>query len=255
MRSAQHGADAPTDGGPRTLAVDIGGTKMKAAIVSSDGRLALEPVLLSTPQPSPPASVLEALGELVRTMPHFDRISVGFPGVVNGSIIATAPNLGTQQWAGFDLARALGDRYRVPVRVLNDAAIQGLGVVQGPGLETVITLGTGVGCAVYRNRHWLLHLELALDAYIGNAVLADVGVEEWNERVHRTFDTVRRLTSCQRLYVGGGNARKVSPDLPAHVKLVSNRAGLTGGVRLWEAEFDGYFVGADDTQGLESRSA
>lgn len=227
---------------------------MKAAVVGSDGRLALEPVAVSTPQPAPPAAVLKTLGDLVDTMPSFDRISIGFPGVVDGANVATAPNLGTPQWCGFNLAGALSERYGKPVRVLNDAAIQGLGVVEGPGLETVITLGTGVGCAVFRDRHWLLHLELEMDAVIGNAVLADIGADAWNERVRRTFDKVRRLTSCQRLYVGGGNARKVSTDVPAHIKLVSNTAGLTGGVRLWESEFDSYYA-AHEGRGPESRSA
>lgn len=249
------GSTTSGDEGPRTLAVDIGGTTIKAAVLGRDGTPESEPVTVSTPQPSPPAAVLKALGQVTSTLPRFDRISIGFPGVVNGAIVARAPNLGTPQWAGFNLAQALETQYGVPVRVLNDAAIQGLGVVEGPGVETVITLGTGVGCAVFRDRHWLLHLELALDAFIGNAALGTVGAEKWNRRLRRTFDNVHRLTSCQRLYVGGGNARKVSPDVPPYIKLVSNMAGLTGGVRLWEAEFDAYYARSHAVQGPESRSA
>lgn len=228
----------PTHAGrPYTLSVDIGGTKIKACVLDFAGTPLSEPTIVSTPRPSPPSSVLGKIDELAMDLQPFDRISVGFPGVVRGSVVATAPNLGTQEWAGFNVPEALERRYHVPVRILNDAAVQGLGVVRGPGLETIITLGTGIGCSVFRDRAWLLHLELGLDAFAGNAVLAAIGAGAWNERVAETIAVVSRLTACGRLYVGGGNARKVALRLPPHVEIVSNTAGLTGGVRLWEAQF------------------
>jgi polyphosphate glucokinase len=224
--------------GPLTLSVDIGGTKMKACVVDAHGHALADPLITSTPQPSPPDAVVGTIFGLAESLQPFDRISVGFPGVVRGPIVVTAPNLGTPQWTGFDLVAALSRRFDVPVRILNDAAVQGLGVVRGPGLETVITLGTGIGCSVFRDRRWLLHLELALDAFAGNAVLSAIGQGAWNERIAETITVVSRLTACERLYVGGGNARKVSLRLPPHVEIVSNMAGLTGGVRLWEPQFD-----------------
>ncbi len=226
---------------PVTLSIDIGGTKMKASSVDVDGVLTGEPAIASTPKPASPEAVLQTIDMLVRGLGRFDRVSVGFPGVVRGPLVITAPNLGTKAWAGFDLVEALSLAYGRPVRILNDAAIQGLGVVRGPGLETVITLGTGVGCACYRDRHFLLHLELGIDAVVGNEALNTIGLAAWNERLNGTIADVRRLTACERLYIGGGNARKVSLDLPDGVELVSNVAGLTGGVRLWEPEFDALF--------------
>lgn len=227
-----------SDAAPLTLTIDIGGTKLKASLVAADARLAAEPVRIDTPHPSPPRVVLAALEGLIAHFSGFSRISVGFPGVVRGSRILTAPNLGTKDWAGVDIVHEIETRTGVPVRALNDAAVQGLGVVRGPGLETVITLGTGVGCAVYRDRRWLLHLELALDDFAGKAVLDAVGPEAWNERVAKVIGDVMRLTTCEKLYVGGGNARKVALQLPANVEIVSNVAGLIGGVRLWEPWFD-----------------
>ena len=103
----------------------------------------------------------------------------------------TAPNLGTEALGGLQLAGALSSRFGVPVRVLNDAAVQGLGVVEGYGLECVLTLGTGVGCALFRNRRLLLPLELGqhrarrgktYDRYIGQAALAAKGLQRWNRR-------------------------------------------------------------------------
>lgn len=239
-KSSAHPASsqASADAGPYTLSVDIGGTKVKACVLDVTGRTLSSPEIAPTPRPSPPDAVMATVQELVGRLPGFDRISIGFPGVVRGPLVVTAPNLGTAQWVGFDIVAALSHRYNVPVRVLNDAAVQGLGVVRGPGLETVITLGTGIGCCVFRDRRWLLHLELALDSFAGNAVLTELGAKAWNERVAETIAVVSRLTACERLYVGGGNARKVALRLPAHVEIVDNIAGLTGGIRLWEAQFD-----------------
>jgi polyphosphate glucokinase len=230
--------DPAPDAGPLTLSIDIGGTRIKACVIDVHGVPLSAPHITPTPHPSPPDAVMTAIHAIIATFAQFDRISIGFPGVVRGPRIVTAPNLGTAQWMGFDMISALTQRYGVPVRVLNDAAVQGLGVVRGPGLETVITLGTGIGCSVFRDRRWLLHLELALDAFAGNAVLADVGALAWNERIAETIAVVSRLTACERLYVGGGNARKVALRLPPHVEIVDNVGGLTGGVRLWEPQFD-----------------
>ena len=236
--------ETPTATGdhPLTLAVDVGGTKLKTCVVDRQGRSVVEPVIVSTPKPAPPEAILQAIADVAKSMPAFDRISVGFPGVVRGTVVFTAPNLGNELWQGFDLGRALTDWFHTPARVLNDAAVQGLAVVEGPGLEAVMTLGTGVGCAVYRDRHWLLHLELGLDIHIGNAALAQCGPGTWNTRVLQALEDVRHLTSCERVYLGGGNARKVVVPLPDYAKLVSNHAGLTGGVRLWEPEFDSLFA-------------
>ncbi|MDX2201853.1 MAG: ROK family protein [Hyphomicrobiaceae bacterium] len=231
-------ADEQESGGPITLSIDIGGTKMKAGKVDSGGTLIGAPVIASTPRPAPPEAVLRAVGEMVAGIAGFDRISIAFPGIVRGTKVITAPNLGTAQWNNFDMVAAVSSAYGKPVRILNDAAVQGLGVVRGPGLDTVITLGTGVGCAVYRNRRWLLHLELGFDAEIGNEALRSIGAEAWNERLREKIRYVARLTACDRLYIGGGNARKVAGELPETLELVSNDAGLTGGVRLWEAELD-----------------
>ncbi len=230
--------------GPVTLSIDIGGTKMKASTVDAAGELLGSPVIASTPRPAPPDAVLSTIGGMLCGISGYDRISVGFPGVVRGPRVITAPNLGTPQWANFDFVAALSGQYGTPVRILNDAAVQGLGVVRGPGLETVITMGTGVGCAVYRDRHWLLHLELGLDAHIGNDALNTLGSDAWNERLLAAVSDILRLTACERLYIGGGNARKVTAALPSTVELVSNTAGLTGGVRLWEPEFDQLFASA-----------
>jgi len=256
-------ADQPTAvaSAPFTLAVDIGGSNVKASVLSAAGALAAAQIRAPTPKPATPQAVLDLIGSLAAQLPTFQRISVGFPGVVQGGQIATAPNLGTAHWAGFELVDALAKQFGTPARVLNDAAVQGLGVVQGHGLECTLTLGTGVGCALFRNRRFLLHLELGqhrmrkgktYDQYIGQAALSKQGAERWNKRVRRAIDTVTGLTCCNVLYIGGGNARKLIFDMPAHVKIVSNTAGITGGIRLWEADFDELFRSQPMAQARET---
>src|SRR6185436_19006863 len=142
--------------GPFTLGVDIGGTNVKASVMDREGGLVAEQVRMPTPKPATPKTVLKAIRSLAARLPPFQRISVGFPGVVKSGTTITAPNLGTEHWAGVRLIEILSQEFGAPVRVLNDAAVQGLGVVQGQGLECVLTLGTGVGCALFRDRRLLL---------------------------------------------------------------------------------------------------
>src|SRR5499426_1872932 len=249
---AEEQAGRPAAIPPVTLGIDIGGSNIKAAAVDAVGRPLSEQVRLPTPKPASPEAVLDTIATLAATAPGFDRISVGFPGVVKGGEVVTAPNLGTPFWSGFALIAALAERFQVPVRMHNDAVVQGLGVVEGPGLECVLTLGTGVGCALFRNRRLLLHLELGqhrmrkgktYDQYIGQAALAKRGSERWNKRARRAINAVTSLTCCDVLYIGGGNARKLTLQVPAHVRIVSNTAGITGGIRLWDAELDELFQG------------
>lgn len=242
--------------GPLTLGVDIGGTNVKASVLDRDGGLMAERARTATPAPATPAAVLSSIEALAAQLPQFERMSVGFPGVVKGGTVITAPNLGTEHWSGFKLIDALAGRFGVPVRVLNDAAVHGLGVVEGHGLACVITLGTGIGCALFRNRRLLLHLELGqhpradqtYDQFIGQAALDAIGTETWNLRVRESIRAVMQLTNCDELYIGGGNARKITFALPAKTSIVSNAAGVTGGVRLWEPELDELFEGEPNAQ-------
>ena len=241
--------------GAVTLAIDVGGTKLKAGLLDASGGLLGTRVRCDTPQPAPPAAVMEALAGLIKQLGPFDRVSVGFPGVVRAGAVLTAPNLGTQQWHGFGLAAALSDRYHRPVRVLNDASVQGLGVIAGQGLECVITLGTGFGFALYEDGRLAPHLEMGqhfarkdmtYDQYVGVASLQRNGKRKWVERVERVIKQLDTLVTYDALYIGGGNAKLIDFDLPANVRVVSNDAGITGGVKLWGPAMDEAFSGVAD---------
>jgi polyphosphate glucokinase len=235
---------------PHTLSIDIGGTHIKASVLDPSGNELAKHVEVSTPHPAPPDVVLVLLDRLVRSLPAYDRISVGFPGVVKRGRIITAPNLGSADWHEFPLATELERRWQRKARVLNDAEVQGLGVIQGQGLECVLTLGTGFGSALYRDGELMPHLELGqhpiwksktYDQYLGAAALKAKGIDKWTRRVRRMLKIVRTLMNYDHLYLGGGNATRINFELPSDVSIVSNEAGITGGVKLWESALDRFF--------------
>ncbi|MBY0318064.1 MAG: ROK family protein [Reyranella sp.] len=225
-----------------TLGIDIGGTGLKAAIVGDDLRMLTDRVRMETPVGAPPTTFVEALVGLVTPLGAFDRVAVGFPGVVRNGRVLSAANLGNDKWIGFDLAQALETALAKPVRVANDADLQGLAVIAGKGVEMVITLGTGFGTGLYRDGQLAPHLEIAhhpfrhgetYDEQLGNATRKVIGGTRWNKRVEKAIGNMRRLTSFDHLYIGGGNAKKITFTLAADITIVSNEAGMEGGVKLW----------------------
>jgi polyphosphate glucokinase len=229
----------------RTLAIDVGGTGIKAAVLDDAGHMVGERRRVPTPpKPVAPEALLRAIDEVTTPLGTFERVSVGFPGYVREGRVLTAPNLGTEALAGFDLQSALAERFGKPVRVLNDADVQGFGAIKGDGIEMVLTLGTGAGTAIFRDGEVMPHLELAhhpvsgkktYDEYIGNAARRAKGKKAWNKRVAKVIDILREVVRFDHLYIGGGNAKDLSFSLPQDVTTVANSDGLTGGIGLWRA--------------------
>ena len=185
-----------------TLAIDVGGTGLKASVVDEAAQMLTERVRLPTPVGAPPQQIVELLASMVAPLAPFDRVSVGFPGVVRDGRVLTAPNLGNDLWQGFELARALDAALGKPVRIANDADLQGLAVIAGKGVEMVITLGTGFGTGLYLDGKLGPHLEIAhhpfrhgetYDQQLGNAARKAIGGARWNKRVKRAIGTLRRL--------------------------------------------------------------
>jgi polyphosphate glucokinase len=238
-------------GNPNVLSIDIGGTLIKTAVVDDSGTLISEFVTTPTPNPATPETIIALISRVVEPLPEFGCIAVGFPGVVRHDCIVTAPNLGTQHWKNFDLETALHDTFGAPVRILNDAIVYGLGVAKGPGRECVITFGTGMGCALVIDGSAFFGLELgqhyacddcSYDQYIGHAAYLEIGLEAWNERAQRVINAVHALTNSDRLYLGGGNSRRLTFALPSWATVVAPSSGVAGGARLWHAELDRWFA-------------
>lgn len=243
--------DAASRAGKLTLSIDIGGTRLKAGLLDAHGTLVAGPNRVDTPHHPTPQVVVGALVGLAGPLGDFDRISIGFPGVVRNGEVLTAPNLGTSDWQHFPLASSLTAKLGKPARMLNDAEVQGLGVIAAKGVECVITLGTGMGFALFHDGRPAPHLELSqhpihkgktYDEFIGAAAFRDVGRARWNRRLRRVLGCITTLVGYDVLYIGGGNAKQVALELAPNVRVVSNEAGITGGVRLWDTALDPVFA-------------
>jgi polyphosphate glucokinase len=235
-------AGEPAYKGGRILAVDIGGTGLKAAVLDSDGEMLTERFRVETPHPCLPEALLKALAELIEPLSDYDFVSVGFPGVVRDGKIITAPNLGTDVLKGFDLGYAIEKQFGKPVHVLNDADMQGYAAIEGKGVEMVITLGTGFGTSLFFNGQLAPHLEIAhlpfrkgktFDEQLGDKARKKIGKKRWNRRVKRAIETLRKLANFDRLYVGGGNADQINFELDHDVNIIPKECGVRGGAWLW----------------------
>jgi polyphosphate glucokinase len=241
---------------PYTLAIDAGGSGLKASVLDTDEHLVADRVSVPTPYPLPPKRFIATLAELVRPLPAYDRVSVGLPGVVRKGRILTAPQFVTEHglgtrvdpklvvvWTGFEITEALAKQFGKPTRVANDADLQGLAAVTGAGLEFVVTFGTGVGTALFYDGVLVPHLELAHEPFrkgrtynqqLGDVALRRIGPKRWRRRVLAALENFRVLTNFDHCYLGGGNSRHLKASVHEPYSVVDNLAGIIGGVRLWD---------------------
>ena len=242
----------------KTLSIDVGGSGVKATVLDAVGEMVAERVRIPTPYPCPPEQLISIVVELSNMLPKADRASLGFPGLVRKGIIFHVPSLSRsvkdgpldptykQMWFRFDLETELGKKLNIPLKVANDADVQGSAVIEGYGLEFVMTLGTGVGAALFQDGELMPHLELGhapfrnneeFEEQLGNAARERIGVERWIGRVKKAVKAYDQFLFYDHCYIGGGNSKHLkNVDLGPKVTRVSNKAGLLGGIRLWELE-------------------
>lgn len=242
----------------RTLGIDCGGSGIKGSVLDAEGGLLAERVRIKTPYPLPPERFIGVLLEIASQLPEFDRVTVGLPGMIRHGVVIVTPHYPNLHgpytrkdpeldaaWRHWDATAALEEVFGKPVRVLNDAEVQGAAVIQRTGLEVVFTLGTGLGCAVYDDGRLAPHLELShapvrkdftYDTWMGKAQLKRLGPRKWSRRILATVDGMRPVFRWDHLYVGGGNAKHLMVDLGNDVTIVPNVAGILGGVRVWDLD-------------------
>ncbi|MGE5292066.1 MAG: ROK family protein [Micromonosporaceae bacterium] len=254
----------------KTLAIDVGGTGLKAALLDETGAMIGERVRIETPYPCPPQTLIAALRALTSGLPAFDRVSAGFPGMVRAGKIIEVPALSrarlggapdpdlVRAWSGFELANALEAAFGCPVRLANDADVQGCAVARGDGLEFVMTLGTGCGTAMFWQGQLLPHLELShgpfrngqtYDEQLGDVTRQRVGNTRWRRRVRKAIAAFDAMLLFDHVYLGGGNAKYLrGEDLGPKATIVPNVAGILGGIKLWEQQWD-----REDLRSAQSR--
>lgn len=234
----------------RILTIDIGGSHIKATILNQKGESLHEYQKTETPEKANPKQVLKTIETLLKDFPAFDKIAVGFPGFVKKGVVFTAPNLNNKAFQNYNLAKEIAVKFNKPVRLVNDADLQGFALIKGKGLEMVITLGTGFGTALFMDGELLPHLELAhlpvrkgkdYDDFIGDAALEKDGIEKWNVKLKEVLKTFKTVINYDTLYLSGGNSRKINFKLDDNIKTVNNRDGIKGGAFLWQIK-DSYSV-------------
>ncbi len=229
------------NGNIRTLTVDIGGSGIKVIVLDIKGMPLTQRMRLDTPQPATPDPMINTILRLASSQGNFQRVSVGFPGVIRYGVVETAVNLHSE-WLGFNLEAALSNKLQKPVRVINDADMQGLSAISGKGVELVLTLGTGFGSALFVNGKLMPNLELGhhkfrkgetYEEQLGRIALKKIGKRKWNRRLKKATKLLQNVFNYDYLYIGGGEARKVQIDLASNVKIIPNVYGLLGGIALW----------------------
>jgi len=251
---------AAHDVAPYTLAVDCGGSGIKASVLDAHGTLHAPAVRVPTPYPLPPAVLVETIAQIAADLPAAQRVTVGVPGMIRHGVVVATPHYVTRAgprtavdpvleaaWTGCDVRALVERRLSLPTLVLNDAEVHGAGVVSGTGLELMLTLGTGLGAALFDGGRLAPHLELShapvrwgvtYDAYVGQTERRRLGNGLWSRRVQRVVEGLWPVFRWDRLYLGGGNSRNISPTvlerLGEHVVVVPNQAGIVGGVRAWD---------------------
>ena len=231
----------PKTSNPITMTIDIGGSGLKAMLLNGKGKPVSERQRVLTPAIPTPKAMLKALDELRNALPNFDRVSIGFPGVVKKGVTYTAANL-HPSWYGFPLEAELAKRWKRPVRLANDASVQGYGAIKGDGVELTLTLGTGLGSSLFTDGRLCPGLELGhhpwkrdreYEDYLGRRGLDKYGKKHWNRLLQEAIEQTYKLFNWDHLYLGGGNTKKITFTPGKNVEIVSNEAGLLGGVALW----------------------
>lgn len=192
---------------------------------------------------------------------HADRITVGMPGMIRGGEVVFTPHyirgdgphtdVSTElsaKWKGCEIQSLIQERFGKPALVLNDAQVAAAGVVRGEGAELVITLGTGLGCALVVDGALTPHLEishalafdnLTYDQLVGQVARDGADPVQWSADVLRAIDSLHAVYHWDQLYIGGGNSFKLTPEVRGQLKergvvFLEYEAGASGGARAWD---------------------
>jgi polyphosphate glucokinase len=235
------------------LGIDIGGTGIKAAIVNLDtGKIISDIVYLSTPQPSFPEAVMAEIQGIITKYDWSAKIGCGFPGVIKAGKVLSAANL-SKQWIGVNLKIEIKDISKQEVRVVNDADAAGLAEMylgagkdynkHGGGVVLMVTLGTGIGTALFVDGYPLPntefgHIEIdGVDAETRAATVVrereNLSWETWGARVNKYLQMMEKLLSPDLIIVGGGvseSCEKFFPYLDLKAKVVSAKLGNVAGI-------------------------
>jgi predicted NBD/HSP70 family sugar kinase len=212
------------------LVIDVGGTNVKVLATGQKESIKI---------PSGPEMTPNKMVKQVRAATadwKYDAISIGYPGpVIHGHPLTEPHNLGGG-WVGFDFRKAFGH----PVKIINDAAMQALGIYRG-GRMLFLGLGTGLGSAMIVNgivepmevAHLPYKNGRTFEDYLGIRGLKRLGKKRWRRHVTKVVEKLKNALEADYVVLGGGNS-KLLKTIPHGSQLGNNSSAFTGGFRLWE---------------------
>lgn len=236
----------------KILGIDIGGTGIKGAVIeTATGELTSERLRLVTPQPASPESVGGTIQSLVQQHAWSGPVGIGFPAAIQRGIARTAANI-DPSFIGLPVADYFSEQTGCPVFVANDADVAGLAEIRfGAGKEVagvvlVVTIGTGLGTALFSDGHLLPNTELGhilldngqeAERYASEAVRDAEQLKwlDWGERLNLYLNTMERLFWPDLIVLGGGASKKLSKfvaritvQAPVAPARFLNQAGMIG---------------------------
>ena len=234
------------------LGIDIGGSGIKGALVDTEsGELATERHRIPTPRPAKPGKVADTVRQLVAEFDYSGPVGCCFPTIVIDGVAKSASNMG-EEWIDLAVDETFSAATGLPFTVLNDADAAGMaemrlgaGVGLG-GLVITITVGTGIGSALFYRGQLIPNLELghmagkggiSIELWASDRARKQEGLswEEWGERFDRFLQRAARVCSPDHFILGGGASKKydnfrhvLTVTTPIHVARFRNNAGIIG---------------------------
>lgn len=233
------------------LGVDIGGTGCKAAIVDiTNGRLKSERFRLETPKPSTPENVGKTIKKIVSHFKWEGTIGFGFPAIVKNGVAHSAANIHAD-WLHFNAEKYFSELLQLPVKLTNDADAAGIaatkfGAAQNQkGTILFLTIGTGIGSALFRDGNLIPNTEMGhlffkgkiAEKTLSNAIRKKdkISMKKWGKMWTPYLEHLERIANPDLIILGGGGGKKFeqfAPYLKVKTKIVaaelSNNAGIVG---------------------------
>lgn len=242
------------------LGVDVGGSGIKGAIVDTEtGALLNERIRIDTPQPATPEALAITLKELIAAHNWSGPVGMGFPAAIQRGVARTAANI-DKSFIGLSVADYFSEQVGCPVFVANDADVAGMAEMRfgagkdHPGVVLIVTIGTGLGTALFTNGQLLPNTELGHiylpngaegERYASDAarVNADLKWREWGDRFNLYLKTMESLFWPDLIVLGGGASKKIekfAPQLTVKAPVVPasflNQAGIVGAALFAEIQ-------------------
>jgi len=237
------------------LGVDIGGSGIKGALVDANtGKVVSDRIRIETPQPAYPDAVAETVDLLVKEFAYEGSIiGCGFPAIIADGVAKSAANI-HESWIGTNVESLLSQKTNKEVYVLNDADSAGVaemsfGVMSNtPGVSILLTLGTGIGSALFVNGQLVPNSEFGhiylkdqkkvVEKFASNLVRKkkDLSYKEWISRINQLLGHLGNIFSPNLIALGGGISKKFDDykkhfedfDFDVKPAKLLNHAGLVG---------------------------